>query len=148
MGKTKSYKGNFKNYVLKCLLMSSNSAKSTCHLLPNKLSWRFGGCFCRGYLWQNELNIVLGMQFPAEIPLKFPLEIQIPRRTSRFVHLWVKITPQTSSSLSKVLLWLSQSCSASPLTSHTSLLATNDQQFPKNQTLQLLCWLEKLVTSM
>lgn len=36
-GKTKRYKGNFKNYILKCLLMS-NSAKSTCHLLPNKLS--------------------------------------------------------------------------------------------------------------
>lgn len=60
--------------------------------------------------------------------MKFLLEIQILLRTSGFVRLGVKITPQTSSSLSKVPLWLS---SDSPLTSHTSLLATNDQQFPK-----------------
>lgn len=52
-GKPKRYQGNFKNYVWKRLLIyqSSNSAQSTCHLLPNKLSWRSGGCFCRGYLW-------------------------------------------------------------------------------------------------
>lgn len=84
------------------------------------------------------------MQFPAEILENFLLEIEIPHRTIGFVHLWVKITPQTCSSLNKVPFWLS---SDSSLTSHMSLLATNNQQFPKNQTLQLLCWPEKLVTS-
>lgn len=88
-------------------LLLRNSAESRAHFLPNKLSWRFGGSFCPDYLWWTGLKIVLGMQFPAEILLKFLLEIQIPPRTCGFAHLWVKITSQTSSSLNKVPFWLS-----------------------------------------